>query len=562
MPHVEKMGYRSFTIYEWMWSDRGFCNELLSVARKDAIFLNRDHPLSEQKDDLWRSDPAQKGRNHADEWAQKVREGKVHTPLDRTYFLGLNEPDSNHYQRQIDAYNEAFCRRMAQHGLRAAAYSFGVGHPSTVGLQPKAPVDWSWYDASAAAILEGDHIAAFHEYGEPNGYGWGHWCNRLEACPHPFNVVLDECGIDHGVLQSGYLYGWAIALKPEEYVAWLDAFQLGMAERAHTRKAKILAYNIFSFDHGRGDTKDWHSFDIRPLRSLLESYRWSEPAKQTTHIPIAHSGPTPVEKPIAKGTVTAHLLNIRGGADTNAPVVGQLRQGDTLNIYEIHDLGTHAWYRIGNGEWVHSGWVQRTDEGAKPVQEPQPVATGIIDPKVAQAILKIESGGRTHGNDGRIIIRFEAHVFKTHLGNDALWAQHFSTDAAKPWTNQQWRRDADSPIWAQIHTGDQANEWAVFDFARSIDVEAACKSISMGAAQILGSNHARIGYPSAKAMFDSFQSAAMQTLGFVNYCLSDAGLIDAIRRKDWRTIAAKYNGSGAVDTYAPLLESAYQQLGG
>ena len=151
MPHIERMGYRSFTIYEWMWNNRDFCNELLSVARQDAIFLNRDHPLSEEKDGWWKSDPAGKGRAHADDWAQKVRDNKVHTPLDRTYFLGLNEPDSEHFQRQIDAYNEAYCRRMTEHGLRVAAYSFGVGHPSTVGLQPKAPVDWSWYEASASA---------------------------------------------------------------------------------------------------------------------------------------------------------------------------------------------------------------------------------------------------------------------------------------------------------------------------------------------------------------------------------------------------------------------------
>jgi hypothetical protein len=300
MPHIERMGYRSFTIYEWMWNNRDFCNELLSVARQDAIFLNRDHPLSEEKDDWWKSDPAGKGRAHADDWAQKVRDNKVHTPLDRTYFLGLNEPDSEHFQRQIDAYNDAYCRRMTEHGLRVAAYSFGVGHPSTVGLQPKAPVDWSWYEASASAILEGDHIAAFHEYGEPNGYGWGYWCNRILACPYPFRVVFDECGIDNGVLQSGQLYGWAKYLKPEEYLLWLDGFQKGMAERAILRKVKILGYNIFSFDHGSGKSKDWHSFDIRPLRSLLEAYQWSEPSDPnvksvTTHLPIIGNGPTPVE---------------------------------------------------------------------------------------------------------------------------------------------------------------------------------------------------------------------------------------------------------------------------
>lgn len=319
MPHIEAMGYRAFTTYEWMWSNRDFVRELLSVARPDALFLNRDHPKSEEKDDLWKRDPAAKGRAHADDWAQKVREGRVYTPLDRTYFLGLNEPDSNQYQRQIDAYNEAYCRRMAQHGLRAAAYSFGVGHPSTVEQRPDTLPDWRPYAASAAAVLEGHHIAALHEYGAPTNYGWGYWCNRSMHCPYSFDVVLDECGIDYGVVNSGELYGWAKFMKPEEYVVWLDNFQAGMAQRANTRKVNILAYNIFSFDHGSGETKDWHSFDIRPLRGMIEGHPWRvvQPAPAVTfpvYAPVVSKPAPPKEEPMqtqpraltwpAKGIVT------------------------------------------------------------------------------------------------------------------------------------------------------------------------------------------------------------------------------------------------------------------
>lgn len=190
-------------------------------------------------------------------------------------------------------------------------------------------------------------------------------------------------------------------------------------------------------------------------------------------------------------------------------------------------------------------------------QEPTPMPSGIIDPRVAQAILEVESGGRTHGADGRIVIRFEAHIFKAQLGNDALWANHFRTDATRPWVDQMWRR-TEGDTWQMLHTGKQADEWAAFNFAWSINAEAAAKSISMGAAQIMGFNHARIGYPSARDMFKAFDNASMQTLGFINFCLSDPVLMDAIRRRDWRTIAARYNGTGAVDTYAPLLEQAYK----
>lgn len=345
MPHIAAMGYRAFTTYEWMWSNRDFADELLSVARPDALFLNRDHPKSEEKDDWWRSDPAGKGRAHADDWAQKVREGRVYTPLDRTFFLGLNEPDSNQYQRQIDAYNEAYCRRMAQHGLRAAAYSFGVGHPSTKDLRPDTLPDWSYYAASAAAVLEGGHIAAFHEYGAPYEYGWGYWCNRSQHCPYPFNVVLDECGIDHGVLKSGDLVGWMRSLKPEEYVTWLDNFQAGMAERAHTRKVKILAYNIFSFDHGSGKTKDWHSFDIRPLRGMIEDYPWREyvqPAEQphNVYVPVVGEGPPP--PPAQPDSSEPHALAypVRGAVVTQ-------RFGERPEVYAQYGAPGHNGLDIG-----------------------------------------------------------------------------------------------------------------------------------------------------------------------------------------------------------------------
>lgn len=349
MPHIAKMGYASFTIYEWMWNNRDFCNELVSVARKDAIFLNRDHPKSEEKDDQWRNDPKGKGRAHADDWAQKVKEGRVFTPLDRTYFLGLNEPNSEMFQREIDAYNEAYCRRMAEHGLRAAAYSFGVGHPSTVDLRSDTQPDWSWYAASAAAVLEGHHLAAFHEYGAPSNYGWEYWCNRVSYCPYPFDAVFDECGIDHGVLKSGYLYGWAIALKGEEYVHWLDGFQVGMAQRAHTRKVKIRGYNIFSFDHGDSENKDWHSFDIRPLRSLLEAFQWSEPSDPNASTPTTPPVDTHLPS-VGTGTPsTPAYVIVKAGANLRAaPITGQvitaIPYGEEIRILGVMD--TSGWLKV------------------------------------------------------------------------------------------------------------------------------------------------------------------------------------------------------------------------
>lgn len=578
MPHIERMGYASFTIYEWMWSNRDFCNELLSVARKDAIFLNRDHPLSEQKDDLWKNDPAQKGRSQADEWAQKVREGKVYTPLDRTFFLGINEPDSNVYQRQIDTYNEAFCRRMTQHGLLAAAYSFGVGQPSTVGLQPKAPVDWSWYAPSAAAILEGGHIAAFHEYGAPNNYGWEYWCNRVAACPYPFKAVFDECGIDHGVLKSGYLYGWAIALKPEEYVTWLDNFQLGMAERAHTRKIEILGYNIFSFDHGSGQTKDWHSFDIRPLRALLEAKQWSKAIEQphtpqiNTNLPGIFNGDKPEPRFMQGDLVrTTTKVNARSAPGTQNSVLTLLDSNVALELLEgpQHAAGL-VWWRTAQG-WVAEvapdGIALLTNKVDVPAEVPPRPTNGIVHPHIAEAVFRVESGGKAFASDGRLVIRLELHQFRKYLGDNALFDTYFAYDPQQGHLDQRWRRSPND-AWQPSHLGsrdfdaNQRYEWEVFGFAAKFNRDAALLSSSMGSAQVMGFHYARIGYPSAEAMFTAFQrSADLQTVGFFNYCVSDPALFAAMQQGNWTEIARRYNGdSKQVPVYVQLMKDAYQRI--
>lgn len=181
-----------------------------------------------------------------------------------------------------------------------------------------------------------------------------------------------------------------------------------------------------------------------------------------------------------------------------------------------------------------------------------------IEPRVAQAILAIESGGQTFGPDGRPLIRFEAHIFRQFYKHDNLWSQYFAVDDAQPWVNQLWRPSPSGP-WQQIHVN-QASEYAAFDFARSLNPDAAYNSISVGSAQIMGFNHARIGYSTAEAMYNAFADGNMQVIGFINYLLSDPDLAAAMRNKDWRTIAAKYNGTGAVESYSKQLQQAYNNL--
>jgi hypothetical protein len=225
--------------------------------------------------------------------------------------------------------------------------------------------------------------------------------------------------------------------------------------------------------------------------------------------------------------------------------LGQLWKDQTYNLYVP--------IVVMDGPQVVTGDPHYGDD------EDEVASMGAIDPQVLQAILQIESGGAAFGKDGRLTLRFEAHIFKRQLANDAVFNQHFQIAASRPWVAQQWLRLAGG-VLEPIHTGSQATEYRAFERARGINAEAAYRSVSMGAAQIMGFNHARIGYPSAETMFNDFQrSQAAQIVGFLNFMLTNATLMHAVRRKDWRLIAELYNGAGAVDTYATLLEQAYRE---
>ena len=187
-----------------------------------------------------------------------------------------------------------------------------------------------------------------------------------------------------------------------------------------------------------------------------------------------------------------------------------------------------------------------------------PLPQGVIDPQVLEAILQIESGGQALSDDGRPIIRFEAHIFKQQLGNDALFAQHFRY-GQPVWTQRSMN---DGSGWKSIEEGGQARQWEAFDLAASLNYEAAAQSISMGAPQIMGFNHASIGYPSATAMLEAFGSEPVQIIAFINFILGRASLASAVRNKDWREVARIYNGSGNVDHYASLLQGAYNKIAG
>jgi hypothetical protein len=188
------------------------------------------------------------------------------------------------------------------------------------------------------------------------------------------------------------------------------------------------------------------------------------------------------------------------------------------------------------------------------VLEPLSARIG-IDKGVAVAVIAVESGGSGMGPDGRMIIRFENHLFWSFWGknNPAAYQQHFVFDQNTSWKGHKYRPQPNGP-WLEVHQN-QNSEWAAFNLASTIDATAAKKSISMGLTQILGSNHRAIGYASPDAMFAAFAAdEKFQLLGFFNFVKNDQRQITALRNRDFVGFARIYNGPGQPDFYGGLIK--------
>lgn len=178
----------------------------------------------------------------------------------------------------------------------------------------------------------------------------------------------------------------------------------------------------------------------------------------------------------------------------------------------------------------------------------------ILDPLVLEAITRVESSSSGFGLQNRLKIRIEAHLLlDENYGDPAAFEMHFRSG---PGYTGYIRRDTGE--WTEYHKMGQTGEWKAFELANSINPELALLNTSMGASQVMGFNHKRIGYETVQQMWDSFnRTEGNHILGIVNYILSDPALVKAVKVKDWKVIGKLYNGSEAA---GKKYEAAFNSL--
>lgn len=181
-----------------------------------------------------------------------------------------------------------------------------------------------------------------------------------------------------------------------------------------------------------------------------------------------------------------------------------------------------------------------------------------LEPEIAAAFARIESGGRSgFSSDGRVIIKFEPHVFVNY-------AKSFKVlHSLIPWSNnatshmiQKWEDLGKIEGWS--YYSNQEGQYKALRYAIKIHEELAYYSISSGMFQIMGFNHRKMGYSTAKNLFLGFQgSEELQLRSFFTFVTKTSGLLAALKDKDYLKAARLYNGKGKEVLYAQKIKNNY-----
>lgn len=534
-----------------------------------------------------KADPIGTAKRHAAEWKQEIERlekeaedrGLLFPARSQLGVSGVNEPNegvdsSDHvgyaeHEKKIALYTITLADELTPYRIKLAALCLGVGHPSLLDAAGKP--DWSRLRVVEDAVRRNGGWIDLHEYwfhtGPQDGFTW--YAGRHLHCPINLPILIGEAGVDDFVdidrwKQEGGNRGWVGHLSPEAYgnqMAWY-------LEKCDTSVVGVLPF-LTDFQDNY-----WASFDTEAAHPDFLKIRGVAPKGKK----LSTSTVTPASRPKKPGVVVAAAgVNVRSGPGTQFPVVRALPFGTQLS----YDLEQFGWLRIAEDEWVSKSYIAPSLPPTQPQPEtPQSPASSDkhplgdwlidrqsvilqIDSKLAHAFFKVESGGITRVP--KPVIRFEPHVFRSRVSGPQLgqFNTMFQVRLQPEWNGDgHFFKDPQDGQWKQFH-GNQDLEYRAFVQAWGINPKAAYESTSAGAGQIMGFNHAKVGYSSAEEMFRAYgdiQSGQLaQILGFFAFVANTPGLLEAVRTKDFKQMALLYNGS---ETYAPLLVNAYRQQGG
>ena len=188
--------------------------------------------------------------------------------------------------------------------------------------------------------------------------------------------------------------------------------------------------------------------------------------------------------------------------------------------------------------------------------------------EVCAAFVEVESSGvGFDSKTKKIIIQFEPSHFKSR----ATTEYKYYTELKKKKELTQLEKDyiADWDLVLANKVSKQSLEWEAFNKAFKINPDAAMLATSIGMGQVMGFNHARLGYKTVGEMWDDAKKGeARQIWQMLKFLDSDTRLKKAVKEKNWHLIATYYNGVGyqklaqklGREPYNISMEKAYNKF--
>ncbi len=174
-----------------------------------------------------------------------------------------------------------------------------------------------------------------------------------------------------------------------------------------------------------------------------------------------------------------------------------------------------------------------------------------VDLATIMAVAEVESAGNGFLESGVPKILFEPHVF---------WKQ-LKAKGLNPLDYAKGNEDILYPVYGSKPYGDVASQHGRLTRACKINREAALRSASWGAFQIMGYNFYLCGFMTLQAFINAMYAGQDEHLrAFTGYILK-TGLDDELRNKAWAQFAVQYNGPLYMrNKYDVRLKAAYKKF--
>lgn len=174
-----------------------------------------------------------------------------------------------------------------------------------------------------------------------------------------------------------------------------------------------------------------------------------------------------------------------------------------------------------------------------------------IEVAAIKAVNEVEARGKATFKDGSLKILFEGHVFWRELKKKGI----------DPKDHVQGNEDILYEDWTSKHYQGGLAEYDRLKRAIEIDEEAAMRSCSWGAFQIMGFHAEKLGFEDVFDFVFFLQTGEFQNLQmFIKFCEVN-NLLRHLRSKNWKAFARGYNGPGyAQNRYDIKLEAAYNRF--